>query len=183
MTATTPVPATVPMTTFNYPEVGATRDPDRLPEGYLYLRHHVRIGHGREALEAAGAMVTGWRMHRGTGATVRADADTAAPGVRLVVGLGIGRLRFTAPAEVIWTASEPDRIGFAYGTLAGHPECGEESFVVTMGADKAVWFTVTAFSRPACWYTRLAGPVVPVLQRLYARQLGLVLRRAVTLPG
>ncbi|BFV60125.1 DUF1990 domain-containing protein [Kitasatospora sp. CMC57] len=178
MTTTTPRGDTAPRTTFNYPEVGATREPDQLPEGYLYLRHRVLIGHGREALEAAGAALTGWRMHRGTGATVRADAEAAAPGVRLVVGLGLGRLRFEAPAEVVWTVAEPGRIGFAYGTLAGHPEQGEESFIVTMGADRAVWFTVTAFSRPACWYTRLAGPVVPLLQKLYARQLGQVLRRA-----
>ncbi|MFJ9520769.1 DUF1990 family protein [Kitasatospora sp. NPDC101801] len=170
-------------TTFNYPEVGATRTPDRLPEGYHLLRHHELIGHGRAALEAAGAMVTDWRMHRGTGATVRTDARAAAPGVRLTVGLGIGRLPFRAPAEVVWTVAEPDRIGFAYGTVASHPERGEESFIVSMGPDRSVWFTVTAFSRPACWYTRLAGPVVPLLQRLYARRLGLVLRRAVTRTG
>lgn len=35
-----------------------------------------------------------------------------------------------------------------------------------------VWFTVTAFSRPARWYTRLAGPVVPFLQMRCARRIG-----------
>ncbi|MFJ1827742.1 DUF1990 family protein, partial [Streptomyces sp. NPDC088178] len=35
------------------------------------------------------------------------------------------------------------------------------------------------FSRPAAWYSRLAGPVVPVMQRWYARRLGTTLRRIV----
>ncbi len=108
---------------------------------------------------------------------VRADVGAVRPGSKVVVGIGLGPLRIEAPCQVIWTAYEPARIGFAYGTLAGHPECGEESFVVDMDPDGTVWFTVTAFSRPNAWYTRLAGPVVPFLQLRYARLLGHRLRR------
>ncbi|MFE0641709.1 DUF1990 family protein [Streptomyces sp. NPDC058877] len=162
-----------------YREVGATRTPDALPEGYQHLRHSTVVGHGRAAFETAGAAVTTWRMHRASGALVDADADLAEPGVRLTVALGAGGLRLGVPCSVIWTAYEEDRIGFAYGTLGGHPECGEESFMVTLGADDTVRFTVTAFSRPATWYTRLAGPLVPRLQHAYARHLGRTLRRLV----
>jgi uncharacterized protein (UPF0548 family) len=95
------------------------------------------------------------------------------------VSLGLGPLRVAAPCEVVWTVYEKNRTGFAYGTLAGHPEHGEESFVIDHGEDGSVWFTVMAFSRPARWYTRLSGPLVPVLQRWYARRLGRVLRRIV----
>jgi uncharacterized protein (UPF0548 family) len=77
----------------------------------------------------------------------------------------------------VWTVHEERRAGFAYGTLGGHPESGEESFVVELRPDGTVWFTITAFSRPARWYTRLAGPLVPVAQRWYARRLGRTLRR------
>ncbi|NEE35777.1 DUF1990 domain-containing protein, partial [Streptomyces sp. SID7982] len=66
-----------------------------------------------------------------------------------------------------------------YGTLAGHPERGEECFTVDLADDGTVWFTVLAFSRPASWYTRLAGPLVPVVQHWYARRLGRTLRRIV----
>ena len=78
---------------------------------------------------------------------------------------------------MVWTAYEKNRIGFASGTGAGHPECGEEAFLVELAADGTVWFSVTAFSRPDCWYSRLAGPLVPVFQRAYARRLGNTLRR------
>ncbi|MER7949777.1 DUF1990 domain-containing protein [Streptomyces sp. NPDC096079] len=162
-----------------YREVGATRTPDALPAGYHHLRHSAVVGHGRAAFEAAGAAVTSWRMHRATGALVRSDAERARPGVHLEVALGAGPLRIGVPCEVIWTAYEEERIGFAYGTLTGHAECGEESFVVELAPDGTVRFTVTAFSRPGTWYTRLAGPLIPPLQHAYARRLGRTLARLV----
>ncbi|MEW2412942.1 DUF1990 domain-containing protein [Streptomyces sp. NPDC046866] len=162
--------------TFNYPEQGATaRLP--LPAGYNHLRHRTRIGSGRAVFEAAGAAVTTLRAHRAAGMRVRCSHGAVRPGSRVAVGIGFGPLRIDAPCRVVWTAYEPTRTGFAYGTVSGHPECGEESFLVHRDPDGTVWFEVTAFSRPARWYTRLAGPVVPFLQRCYAAHLGRTLRR------
>lgn len=154
-----------------YAEVGATRTRP-LPAGYHHLHHTVRVGHGPEDYATAGAAVTTWAMHRATGARVTSTAVRAEPGVTLEVSLGLGPVRFAAPCQVIWTAYTQTETGFAYGTLAGHPECGEESFVVDLREDGSVWFTVTAFSRAAVWYTRLGGPVVRALQLAYARLLG-----------
>ncbi|WP_329285534.1 DUF1990 family protein [Streptomyces sp. NBC_00691] len=168
-----------PHPALSYREIGATRTPAALPEDYHHLRHSEVVGHGRAAFEAAGAAVTTWRMHRATGARVVADADRAAPGVRVGISVGVGPLRLGAPCSVVWTAYEEKRVGFAYGTLTGHPESGEESFMVHLEPDGRVLFAVTAFSRPAAWYTRLGGPVVPLLQRAYARHLGRTLRRLV----
>ncbi|MGW0859250.1 DUF1990 family protein [Streptomyces sp. NPDC002690] len=164
------------MSTFTYPEIGATRA-DPLPHGYDHLRHRARVGRGRAAFEVAGAAVTEWRMHRAAGTLVDASADRAEAGGSVEVTLRIGPLRFVAPCEVTWAEYTERRIGFAYGTLAGHPERGEESFVVELADDGTVWFAVTAFSRPALWYTRLAGPLVRVFQRRYTRRLGRTLRR------
>jgi uncharacterized protein (UPF0548 family) len=161
---------------FSYAEVGATRG-GPLPAGYAHLRHRVGIGAGAAVFAAAGDAVLGWRMHRAVGVRPSADALRAAPGVRVRVVLGVGPFALTAPCEVVWAEDGPDRAGFGYGTLAGHPECGEEGFLVELDGDGAVWFTVTAFSRPARWYTRAAGPLVPLFQRLYARRCGRVLRR------
>ncbi|MFB6825228.1 DUF1990 family protein [Streptomyces virginiae] len=162
--------------TVNYPDRGATAHRP-LPGGYNHLHHRTRLGHGRAVFETAGTAVTTFHAHRTSGMRVQADDGAVRPGSRVLVGIGLGPLRIDAPCEVIWTAYEPARIGFAYGTLAGHPECGEESFVVDMDPDGTVWFTVTAFSRPNAWYTRLAGPVIPFLQLSYARLLGHHLRK------
>ncbi|HVB41858.1 MAG TPA: DUF1990 domain-containing protein [Streptosporangiaceae bacterium] len=84
------------------------------------------------------------------------------------VGLGIGSLRLQAPCRVVYAADEPRRTGFAYGTLAGHPESGEEAFLVEHHDDDSVTFTVTAFSRPATRLARIAGPFAAVIQRQIA---------------
>ncbi len=51
------------------------------------------------------------------------------------------------------------RTGFTYRTLEGHPECGEETFVVEK--DELTGQVVAAlrsWSRPGLWYTRLGAP-------------------------
>lgn len=167
------------MSTLTYPEAGATRL-GPLPDRYHHLHHRTRIGRGRADFEEAGAAITTFRMHRVSGAQVRASASRAEAGASVRVALGVGPLRFTAPCQVVWAEYGPARVGFAHGTLARHPECGEEAFVAELADDGTVWFTVLAFSRPALWYTRLAGPLVPMVQHWYARRLGRTLRRIVT---
>ncbi|MGX1759053.1 DUF1990 family protein [Streptomyces lydicus] len=164
------------MTDLNYPEVGGTRRAP-LPSGYHHLHEELPIGRGPAVLAAAGEAITTFRMHRAAGARIRADAPRAAPGVGVEVSLGVGPFRLRAPCGVVWTVAEEGRIGFGYGARKGHPECGEEAFVAELRPDGSVWFTVTAFSRPARAVTRLAGPLVPVFQRGYARHLGRTLRR------
>ncbi|MFI0776446.1 DUF1990 family protein [Streptomyces sp. NPDC021212] len=171
----------VPPSRVTYPEVGATRHRP-LPAGYGHLRVRSRIGAGQEAFEAAGRAVLDWRMHRAVGVTIRARGP-AAEGRTVVVGLGAGPLRLRAPCEVVWTVADGARTGFAYGTLPGHPECGEESFVVSLERDGSVWLTVTAFSRPAARLTRAVAPLVPLFQRAYARRCGRVLRRLAAAGG
>ena len=81
----------------------------------------------------------------------------------VVVGLGPVR----APCRVVYVVDEPDRRGFAYGTLPGHPESGEELFAVRHDpADDAVYAEVVAFSRHATWWSRAAGPVTSLIQRI-----------------
>ncbi|MFD9596488.1 DUF1990 family protein [Kitasatospora sp. NPDC059973] len=165
-------------TDLNYPETGASTSPDRpLPGGYHHLRHRALIGHGRAALDAAGAAVLDWRMHRAAGVRIAAEATRATPGTAVTCAIGLGPVRAAAPCRVIWSAGGPDRFGFAYGTRRGHLAVGEETFLVEMGPDKAVWFTVNAFSRPDRWFAHLAGPLLPLGQRLFARRCARALTR------
>jgi uncharacterized protein (UPF0548 family) len=87
------------------------------------------------------------------------------PGTVAILGFGIGPLILQAPCRVVYTVDEPWLQGFAYGTLAGHPESGEEAFIIEHHDDDAVTFRITAFSRPASRLARVAGPVGVVIQR------------------
>lgn len=62
------------------------------------------------------------------------------------------------------------RIGFAYGTLPGHVECGEERFTITWQEDDSVWYEIQAFSRPRYWMTRLTKPLARHWQKRFARE-------------
>ncbi|WTY54231.1 DUF1990 domain-containing protein [Micromonospora sp. NBC_01412] len=67
-------------------------------------------------------------------------------------------IRIGAPCRVVYTINERGESGFAYGTLSGHPESGEEAFIVTRDRHDRVWFSIKAFSRPASLYVHLAEP-------------------------
>jgi len=67
----------------------------------------------------------------------------------------------------VYVVDEPHVRGFAYGTLPGHPESGEERFVVRHDpVTSAVYAEVSAFSRPATWYSKAGGPFTSLAQRL-----------------
>ena len=160
---------------FTYEPVGATRDDLTFcPPGFRPMLVRTRLGEGQAVFDRAAEAVLTWEMHRALGVGIDAGADRAAPGVDVTVTLaGIVK----APCRVIWTAEDPRRAGWAYGTLEGHPECGEEAFVVDRTGDGTVWLTVAAFSRPAKWYARAGGAATRGLQHAYARRCGTVLRR------
>jgi uncharacterized protein (UPF0548 family) len=57
------------------------------------------------------------------------------------------------------------RTGFTYRTLAGHPECGQETFAVeTELATGRVQYAMRSFSRPGHWLSRAGAPVTRWLQ-------------------
>jgi len=93
-----------------------------------------------------------------------------ANGMTATLSIKLGLFTVTAPVRVVYVIDEAARIGFAYGTLAGHPESGEESFIVEHRSDDSVWLTIRAFSRPSTWYYRLASPVLRLQQAKFTRR-------------
>ncbi|OBH02399.1 MULTISPECIES: DUF1990 family protein [unclassified Mycobacterium] len=149
-----------------YNEVGATVDGE-LPAGYDHQHVERRIGTGRERFERAADAVMHWGMQRGSGLRVQASSEIAVVDAVLVVRMGF----LPAPCRVVYVIDEPDMRGFAYGTLPGHPESGEERFLVRHDPNtSAVYAEVSAFSRPAAWWSKAGGPLVRVAQRVIARR-------------
>ncbi|KRE31738.1 hypothetical protein ASG82_01795 [Mycobacterium sp. Soil538] len=146
-----------------YAEVGATAGSP--PPGYRFLRKTSVIGRGRARFEQAAEEGMRFGMLRGAGVRVEATTPTAEVGTDVLGHLG----PVPAPCRVVYVVDEPDRRGFAYGTLAGHAVRGEELFLVRYEAPTSeVVAEVAAFSRPATWWSRLGSPVTSVLQRLIA---------------
>ncbi|RAV13117.1 DUF1990 domain-containing protein [Mycolicibacterium sp. GF69] len=150
--------AALPLT---YAEVGATAGV--LPPGYRHVHKTAVIGHGRDRFEETAATGMRWGMLRGAGVRVEATTEVAEVGSEVIVHLG----PIAAPCRVVYVVAEDDARGFAYGTLPGHAESGEELFLVRYDpASDQVSAVVTAFSRHATWWSRLGSPVTSLVQRV-----------------
>ncbi|QCB94280.1 DUF1990 family protein [Cellulomonas shaoxiangyii] len=163
--------------TLTYTPVGVTRTRAGAGDGWrragvggtyrvLAVRHRVVRGGSEGDRAALAADLRAWRVHRTAGVGIEATGP-AAPGVRVVSVLGVGRVAMRGPCRVLWADDE----GFGYGTLPGHPVAGEEAFRITRDAAGDVWLEVEAYSRPVLVWARLAGPLLRVAQRAYVRNL------------
>jgi uncharacterized protein (UPF0548 family) len=150
------------VTSYNYRQIGGTRG--ELPEGCRIVRREAEVGHGRTRFEALANRLLSWQMHRDARLVVEAQTEQARPDSEVRLGLRLGPLTVGAACRVVYVIEETDRRGFAYGTLAGHPERGESLFEVRLTADDGVRFLVTSFSTPATWWSRAAGPVTRRMQ-------------------
>jgi uncharacterized protein (UPF0548 family) len=111
-----------------------------------------------------------WQVHIRAGLHVCASGPADKPGTVVTLRNRVGPVPVSASCRVGYVVSEPQRRGFAYGTLAAHPESGEEAFLVEQDDSDLVTFTITAFSRPATWLARAAGPVEARVQRRITRR-------------
>ena len=92
------------------------------------------------------------------------------PGDTANLIFSFGPIKINAPVRVVYVIDEPNRKGFAYGTLLGHPESGEECWIIERAEDGSVWMTIRAFSRPSRWYWWLGYPFLRIMQTVYTKR-------------
>ena len=144
----------------SYPEVGATRESP--PPKYDFDHNRIILGRGKSVFERAKAAVRAWKMFDVTGlelcypdTPIEAGRDVAP----LAHHLGFYSLN---SCRIVYVIDEPNKFGFAYGTLTDHMEIGEERFTVEFDRDSGeVWYDILAFSRP--------GHILVKLGYLYGR--------------
>ena len=147
---------------FTYDAVGATRDRNA-PAGFA-IDHNTQLLPG--TLDAAKRAIRAWAMFPAPWTAIVPHAPIAAGEVvAVLVRAGVWWLN---AARIVYVIDEPTRFGFAYGTLPGHAECGEERFLVEQ-RDDSVYYDLYAFSRPRHLAARLGAPVTRALQKRFAR--------------
>jgi len=145
-----------------YPEIGATAA--QLPPGYDYLRAKRIVGNGQQLFEECAETIFGWGIQKGAGFRLE-KSGRVTTGAQNRLGLHWGPFQTWAVCQVVYVIDEPKRKGFAYGTLPGHPERGEESFIVSINDEGSVSFDIVAFSKPARWFAKLGSPLLRFLQQ------------------
>lgn len=162
----------------NYGAVGATRPAEQQwsgeGTGLRPFSRTVVIGRGDADWRAAADAVLRWGVKRRSGFTVtgRDNAgEKVAEGAEYRITAGFGPFVVREPVRVVAVVDMPDRCGFAYGTLPGHPVRGEESFVVHRPPDGTVALTIRSLTRAAPhgpW--RLLFPALLLAQRFFRRR-------------
>ncbi len=154
-----------------YREAGGTAG--SMPRGYQHVDRSATIGVGGDAFAEAARALLSWQVHLRAGVQVSASSPTVERDGVVMLRFGAGPITIDAPCRVVYVVDEPGRQGFAYGTLPGHPECGEEVFVIERRHDDTVRLRIVAFSRPATNLAKAAGPLGRLIQRrLITRYLG-----------
>lgn len=146
---------------FTYPEVGQSASEP--PPGYRTFTH-TTTPKTRDFATASAALLS-WQVQLRSGIRVAASSAHVGADSVVLMRIGLGPFAVDAPCRVVYLVDEPTRQGFAYGTLPGHPESGEESFILQVADNGGLTFTITAFSRPATVLTKLTGPIGRAAQR------------------
>jgi len=148
----------------SYDFVGSTLHPDQWPGRTQYTKSR-DLGSGVEAFEAGVGGLRSWACHGGIDAEIYPADAPIEEGTTLLVILAVGPMRIIVPDRIVAVIDEPDRFGFAYGTLPGHQEVGEESYLVERHGDGRVTATIAVDARAATKAARAIAPVVTVFQR------------------
>ncbi|MDQ1427790.1 MAG: hypothetical protein QOK39_1266 [Acidimicrobiaceae bacterium] len=148
---------------FTYDAVGATAAGD-LPAGFHHDRVETDLGADEgDRFARAWEAVRHWAPQRGAGIEIFPDTPVVGDlPILVVIKLPVMGCA-VASARVAYVVDEPTKAGFAYGTLPGHPERGEEAFLVVRRGGRVV-FQVVAFSKPRDPIARLGGPVARAFQ-------------------
>ena len=168
---------------FTYESVGATAETP--PAGYVVDRTRIKLGEGEPVFRSAIAALRRWEQFN-LGWVEAWPSDTPIQKgegeVVAVMGRGIGVwwLNACRVVYVVDEAGPTSKFGFAYGTLPGHVESGEERFLIEWDqSDGGVWYDIVAFSRPNQFSARLGYPVVRRLQKRFGRDSAASMLRAV----
>jgi uncharacterized protein (UPF0548 family) len=170
---------------FSYDGVGCTREPPEARRGWNIDGQRVLLGRGGDVFRRASAAIEAWRMFPPEMTRV-VGSKTPQPGLVVAVIYRVSLLPvwLMMPARVVYAVDQSDgsmsRHGFAYGTLPGHPERGEERFLVEWNRQTdEVHYDLLAVSQPSSWFARMGYWYARVEQARFRRLSGAAMQRAV----
>jgi uncharacterized protein (UPF0548 family) len=167
-----------------YTALGATFGQVSMPAGYAVDRTRVELGRGGATFDRAKKGLESWQQfHLGWLEAFPGDTPIRTGEIVLVIARA-GGMWWTNAARIIYVVDEssPDssRFGFAYGTLPGHVESGEERFLIEWDhATDIVWFDILAFSRPRHYLVRLNRRRARAMQKRFAVESTAAMQRYV----
>ncbi len=166
---------------FTYEAVGASAGTP--PDGFDVDHTRVRLGSGPAVFEAARDALRRWAQFDLGWVKAGPEETPIAAGEVIAVWakkFGLTWINACRIAYVIDDDGPTRRFGFAYGTLPGHVEAGEERFLVEWDRESdEVSYDILAFSKPRHWTARLGYPLMRRSQRRFANDSAAAMQAAV----
>jgi uncharacterized protein (UPF0548 family) len=152
----------------SYAEVGHTRDGRAVP-GYDNDLNIEVLGHGEAAWQAAKMAIRQWQMFPNEWTFIAPAGAPIAPSQVVAMSARVLGFWWLNACRIVYVIDNEQQFGFAYGTLPGHVERGEELFLVEKSADGTVRYVIRAFSQPRYWMARAGYLIARAHQRKFVR--------------
>jgi uncharacterized protein (UPF0548 family) len=170
---------------FTYAEVSGTKLTP--PESYVVDHTRAALGEGKLIFQKARRALEQWEQFNLGWLEVWPPNTPICAGDTVVVVARVFGVWSLNAARIVYVVDESSdaiqRFGFAYGTLPGHVEAGEERFLIEWDqSDNRVWYDILAFSRPRHWLARLGNWQARRMQKRFAQESAAALLRAVAAP-
>ncbi len=169
---------------FSYSTTGMTKDSDTAPSGYITDHHRVRLGEGADVFHQSVKALNHWQHFNLGWLNVSSSKTPIEPGSTIGLICTVSFVWLLFACRIVYIFNETDSVqkyGFAYGTLPGHPECGEERFTIEWRhADNSVWYDLLAFSRPGSFLVALGFPLTRMVQKRFGHDSQLAMLKAVS---
>jgi len=170
---------------FTYSAVGATAQepPSGYPKGFAVDHTRIVLGTGESVFRAAkAALLRCDHLRLGWVDFWSPESRTDTGQVVAIMGWAIG-LWWLNPCRIVYRVDEAattNRFGFAWGTLPGHVQSGEERFLVEWDQETdSVSYDILAFSKPNQFLSRLGYPLIRRSQKRFGRDSATAMFRAI----
>ena len=166
----------------SYWERGVTQWTRPAP-GYVRAEDSTVLGTGDEVWQRACTAIGSWGMYPDESWVKLYRDGSPRLGQNVMVQFRLAGLWWTSPCRIVYLVDEPDRRGFAYGTLPGHVERGEELFAVERDpVSGLVTYRILMIARAVHPLARLFPWVVRLMQERF-RKTSLATMRAYVARG
>ncbi len=153
---------------FNYDQQYGTRNQE--VKGYDNDLNSIFLGKGEKVWNNAKVALEHWQQFPPGWTKIYKNATALEAGNTVLVLFKLFGIWWSNSARIVYTLNEEHTYGFAYGTLTGHVESGEECFWIDKDAEDHVYYHIKAFSKPDFWAAKLAYPLARVYQRKFVRE-------------
>ncbi|MEK7255023.1 MAG: DUF1990 domain-containing protein [Bacteroidota bacterium] len=152
---------------FSYEPLHTTQQNQAIPDfDNDFLR--VKIGEGETDFHQACEAIRRWQMFPAAWTKIFPENAPIEAGTTVAMCARFLGIWWGLPCRILYVVNEPGRFGFAYGTLPGHVEQGEELFLVEL-ENGEVFYQIKAISRPRHWLAKLGYPLMRLLQSKFRR--------------